>query len=918
MSKTLYLLDTMALVYRAHFAFIQRPILTSKGMDTSALFGFTQTLLDLRQSCEPSHLAVVFDTPAPTARHRLYPEYKAQREAMPEALSQALPHVRRMVEAFRLPVLALDGYEADDVIGTLVRRAEREGFECYMVTPDKDFGQLVTERVRLYRPGRLGQPAEILGPQEVCTRWGIREPAQVIDVLALMGDASDNIPGVPGIGEKTAAKLIAQFGGVEDVLARRGEIKGKLGQNLETHQDLARLSKQLATIDCAAPIDVHWEDLEVHPPDEEKLKALLVEFEFNAIGRRVFGETFRAGRGQGSRPGAEAPVMRGVPAASAEALEAVPDELPEAATSEPDLSSAPIAVSVEVSHGVLRVLSEVAHRYRLRRTAAEVGELLDSIEGRERVGLAVDWVGASPRQGGVVGLALASAPGEADYVAVPTRPAEAEAVLAEFRSWMASGGVEKVVHDAKRDMAVLRANGWLPGPRWFDTMLAHGLAEPELRHSLEFVAESMLGRSPMKSGEAGQGELGLDGATPGAAAEALMERADLALQLAALLEPRLQGLGQERVFRDIEMPLVPVLVAMEQEGIRLEPGVLEDFSRQLSQEMAQHERAIHELAGVEFNVNSPKQLGDVLFERLRLLDKPRKTRTGQYATDEATLLLLAEHEIVRRLLEYRTCSKLKSTYADALPAAVDPVSGRVHTTYQQLATATGRLNSQNPNLQNIPIRTDRGQEIRRAFVPRAEGWVLLSADYSQIELRIIAALGREAGLLEAFRAGADVHTATAARVFGVAQDRVTPDMRKKAKMVNYGIAYGISAFGLAHCRSRGYVETVTGRRRYLRDIRSANATVRQAAERNAINAPIQGTAADMIKLAMVKIQGELDRRRLQSRMLLQVHDELVFDVPLAEREEVEALVEEAMRTALPLDVPIEVGAGTGANWLEAH
>lgn len=954
MPKKLFLLDGMALVYRAHFALIQRPIFTSQGVNTSALYGFSQTLLDILTTREPTHVAVAFDTAVPTQRHIAYPEYKAQREAMPEELSQALPHVRRLIQAFRIPVLTCDGYEADDIIGTLVRRAEPEGFLTYMVTPDKDFGQLVTASTLLYRPGRMGSEVEILGPEAVCARWGIARPEQVIDLLGLAGDTSDNIPGVPGIGEKTAAKLIAQYGSLENVLARADQLKGRLRDNLLAHCEQARLSRRLATIDCAVPLEVRLEDLALADRDDDALRRLLVEFEFHSIGRRLYGEAYRSlspsGRGG-------APALRET------------EPVPQSDASGPSRGEQILASGGSAKNGrsdslpgstvgprtapVVSITRDARRGDRLAGTPAERRELLSVLNEVPSFALAVRAAGGVGRGASLLGLAFAISPGTGWYVPLPPRPVEAGAVLREFQPLWTKANCEIVGHDLKLDLLTLLGYEVRPAGRLFDVALAHALIEPDQRHALGYLAETFLGCAPLSApaGSAAQGELALDGSPAAQIDLATIERADLAFRLRAVLEPRLAAVSQERVFRELEMPLVPVLAAMEAEGIRVDAPALAEFSRQLSQRMAEEERAIHALAGGEFNVNSPRQLGEVLFDRLRLADAPKKTRTGQYATDEATLQSLAEHEIVRRLLDYRAAAKLRSTYADALPQAIDPRTGRVHTTYQQLATSTGRLNSQNPNLQNIPIRTGLGQEIRKAFVPRDADHELLSADYSQIELRILAALSGETTLLEALRRGVDVHTVTAARVFGVASDAVTGEMRKQAKMVNYGIAYGISAFGLAQrlaiprqqaaaiidhyftqfpgirnytsqtvefCRRHGYVETVLGRRRYLRDIASANGTIRAAAERNAINAPIQGTAADLIKIAMIRIQGELQRRGLRSRMLLQVHDELVFDLYIPERDEVRALVEQKMRTALPLDVPIVVELGTGRNWLEAH
>ena len=940
MVKRLFLLDGMALVYRAHFALIARPIFTSKGLNSSALYGFTQTLLDILSKQQPTHLAVAFDTEAPTQRHIAYPEYKATRQATPEDLSAALPHVHRMIEAFRIPILLRDGYEADDIIGTLARRAEKQGFQSFMVTPDKDFGQLVDENTFLYKPSRMGEGVEIMGVPEICRRWGIQRPGQVVDVLALMGDASDNIPGVPGIGEKTAMKLIAQFGSVENLLSRTGELKGRVKETLETHRKQALLSKQLVTILCDAPCPVDVEVLKLHPPDENAIKDLLIEFEFNSIGRRLFGEDFRAGRGHHEAKAA-APVRSADDPGGGSRKEAadVSDVLPVAPAPAPE----------QIKDASLKSLARVPHEYQVVRSAQERAKFIEELQKLDSFCFRTETTGDDPKGARLVGLAFSFKRGTGFFVPLP----DASDVLEQFRGLFESDRIEKVGHDLKLDLSVLKWRGVSVRGKLFDTLIAHSLIEPDMRHGLEYLSEAFLGYSLGKpTDESLQEQLDLDGGAGAQCAEFAVEKADVALQLRGALEPLLRQKQQEKVFYEIEAPLIPVLVDMEQEGIRVDSAALADFAAQLSKEMDLAEKTIWQLAGREFNVNSAKQLGEVLFDVLKIAGNPRKTRTGQYATDEQTLAVLApDHEIVQRLLEYRAATKLKSTYADALPAATWPKTGRVHTTYNQVMTATGRLSSQDPNLQNIPIRTERGQEIRKAFVPRGEGWSLLSADYSQIELRIIAGLSREPGLLDAFKAGLDIHAATASKVYGVPLDEVTAEMRRKAKMVNYGIAYGISAFGLAQrlgiprkeaaeiidqyfkefpgirkfmdatiasARERGYVETVTGRRRYIRDIRSSNNTVRAAAERNAINAPIQGTAADMIKIAMIHIHGELAKRKLRTRMLLQVHDELVFDLWRGEEKEVLPLVEEGMKTAIWLDVPIVVETGIGENWLLAH
>lgn len=951
MSKKLFLLDGMALVYRAHFALVHRPIVTSKGVNTSALYGFTQTLLEIMKKQQPTHLAVVFDTAAPTQRHKDFPDYKIHREAMPEDLSKALPHIRRMIEAFNISVISCDGYEADDLIGTLIRRAEREGFKSYMVTSDKDFGQLVSENTFIYRPSRMGDGVEILGVPEILIKWGIQKVEQVIDILALWGDASDNIPGVPGIGEKTACKLIAQYGSVEELLARTAELKGKLKESLEANREQALLSKRLATILCDAPCGMDVEHLRIREPKTEELKRLCIEFEFGSLGRRLFGDEFKAGRGfespSAAEPSSEGPVPEPLSLAFEERSPGLEGS---AETKEiPHDQKCPLTAN-------LKNIDDTPHHYHLIMTADERSALIDALLRQPSFCFATQTDHRDPKQAKLRGLAFCFAAHTGYFVPFPDKATDAEAVLNSFRPALEEERIEKLGHDLKFDLSVLKWHGLRVGGKIFDSMLAHSLIEPEMRHSMDYLAEAHLGYSLTPVNVLGvqqnSEQFRLSETPINQIAQTASERVDVAWQLRAVLEPLLKEKGQERVFYEIETPLLSVLVDMEFEGVRVDAAALAEFSNQLAKEMDALERSICRLAGKEFNVNSPRQLGEILFDTLKICEKPKKTKTGQYATDEQTLAALApQNEIVQHLLKYRVSAKLKSTYADTLPEAIWPKSGRVHTTYNQAATATGRLNSQNPNLQNIPIRSDQGKEIRKSFVPRSDDYLLLSADYSQIELRIIAALSDETAMLEAFKLGADIHTATAARVYGVFLDLVTPEMRRKAKMVNFGIAYGISAFGLAQrlgiprkegaaiieqyfeqfpgilkymndtiafAQQNGYVETVTGRRRYLRDIRSSNATIRAAAERNAINAPIQGTAADMIKIAMARIHRELERRKLRTRMLLQVHDELVFDLYKPEVAEVLPMIEDNMKTAIALNVPIVVEMGQGKTWLEAH
>ena len=958
MSNRLFLLDGMALAYRAHFAFLSRPIMTAKGVNTSALFGFASHLLDILKQQQPTHLAVAFDTQAPTARHVEFKEYKAQREEMPEDLAFALPNIKRLCAAMNIPVLERDGFEADDIIGTLVRRAERESYESWMVTPDKDFAQLVDEHTFILKPGKGGSDIEIIKLPEVRAKWGVERPEQVIDILGLWGDASDNIPGVPGIGEKTAAKLIAQFGSIEQLLARTGELKGKQKENLEAHREQALLSKRLATINCEVPLSLPLSELKVHEPDAAALKSLFVEFEFNSLGRRMFGEDYKAGRGfEEGRTGIP-PVALGQSESGGSGAEGVQaTQLSEAAVSSP-------------AKATLKTIADVPHNYSVVRTPVERRQLAAKLAASNSFCFDTETTGLDPQTAVVIGIAFSWAAHQGAYVQLTSLQLreqdlfaqdnesamrrEAVNALEDFRAVLADERIAKTGHNLKFDLGILRWHGLEVRGVLFDTMLAHSLIEPDQRHGMDYLSEVYLGYTPVpitaligEKKTENMANVPLD-----QLAEYAAEDADVTWQLRAKLEPLLKERGLEKVFYEIESPLLPVIMDMEAEGIRIDSAALAEFSRQLEKQMALLEARIHQLAGEPFNLNSPKQLGTVLYEKLKLVENPKKTRTGQYSTDEDVLqLLAAEHEIVRLLLEYRSMSKLKSTYADALPQAISPRTGRVHTTFQQAATATGRLASNNPNLQNIPIRTELGQEIRRAFVPRDENHLLLSADYSQIELRIIAAISRDEAMLAAFASGEDIHTATAARVFGVALKDVDSEQRRKAKMVNFGIAYGISAFGLAQrlgiprgeaaqiiehyfasypgirryiddtiagAKKAGYVETVTGRRRFLRDINSANGTTRAQAERFAINTPIQGTAADMIKLAMSAIHRELAARKLKTKLLLQVHDELVFDVPKAEEAEVRVLVEDRMKHALPLAVPLEVELGTGATWLAAH
>ncbi len=906
----LFLLDGMALAYRSHFALIASPVRTSSGQNTSAIFGFANTLLSIiRQEC-PTHLAACFDTSVPTERHKLYPEYKATREAMPEELRQQIPEIIRMLQIFRIPVLRYDGYEADDVIGTISRMADEDGsFQTYMVSQDKDLGQLVSPTCCLWKPGKHGNEHTIVNLSSLLEQWNIQYASQVIDILALMGDSSDNIPGIPGIGEKTAKTLVHDFGSVENLLANVSQLKGKRRENVEVYAQQALLSKRLATINRYVPVQVKLNDLVCQEPNFEELRQFLHQHELKSLQTRIFGK---------------------------EQEETVQNT----AKNEPDL----------FDRSFLKTIRDVPHRYTLVTTAEDRRELAQKLEQAPFWCFDTETTGLDPLQDALLGIAFCMKPGEAYYVAI-TSPE----TLETFRSVFACPA-EKIGHNLKFDLQVMRTAG-IPGSGpFFDTMLAHSLLKPGLRHNMDDLAENILSYQTIKLKDIAppgpkKGELLTASVPIETMAEYSSEDADITLQLAMRLKRDLVDSGMEQLFQDIEMPLLPVLADMEYEGIRILPESLREASILMESRIQQLRQQIENVAGEPINLNSPKQLGDFLFGKLHLLEKPKKTKTGQFVTDEETLSSLAhKHPVVQDILAYREASKLKSTYLDALPAFISPVDKRIHTQFHQLLTITGRLASQEPNLQNIPIRSEQGKLIRQAFVPRSEQYFILSADYSQIELRIMAALSGDSHMVQAFQQGRDIHTETAARIYGVDRNDVTSDMRRTAKTVNFGIIYGISAFGLSQrlgcsrteaasliksyftqfpgiksymdllvqeATEKGYAETLCGRKRMLPDLRSANRNIRASAERASINTPIQGTAAEMIKIAMIRVQQLLAPTK--SRLILQIHDELLIDLHQEEMELV-ASVAETMMTALPLphDVPIVVEARTGTNWLEAH
>ena len=919
--KKLFLLDAYALIFRAYYAFIKNPRINSKGLNTSAMFGFTNVLLDILKKEQPSHLAVVFDPHEETIRVEEFPEYKANREETPEDIKLAFPYIVRIIEAMNIPVYQISKYEADDVIGTLAKRAEREGFTTYMMTSDKDYGQLVSENIFIYRPGRGGNEADILGVPEVCEKFGISNVSQVIDILGMMGDAVDNIPGIPGIGEKTATKLVQEFGSLEGLLASTDKLKGKQKENVENNTDIALLSKKLATIITDVPVDWEEERMVVKPFDADKIREVFEELEFRTLMKRVLGE---------------APT-------SAEAVQG-------------DLFSAEELGEPAKAVSVYKTIQDVAHHYHLVQEDEDIHRLIEDLKHSAVFCFDTETTEIEPINASLVGLSFAIRPHEAYYVPVPADMEEARKLLHRFAPVFADESKELVAQNYKYDFKMLHKYGVEVRNRIFDTMVAHYLMNPDGKHGMDELSENYLQYTPIAIetliGKKGKAQGSMADLAPEAIVDYAAEDADITLQLKHKFEPELQTGKIRQVFDEVEMPLITVLADMELEGVKIDEAFLRNYSETLQTDITAAEQEICEMAGEKFNVDSPKQLGVVLFEKMKITDQVKKTKTGQYSTDEATLSKF-EHDnpIIARILDYRELRKLKSTYVDALPELINKHTGRVHTNYGQTVAATGRLSSNNPNLQNIPIRTIRGKEIRKAFVPRDENHTLLSADYSQVELRIIASLSNDENMCEAFLHGEDIHKATAAKVFGVPLSEVSKDMRSKAKAVNFGIIYGQGAFGLAQnlgiprgeakaiidayftqfaqlknyqqeiiesARKLGYIETILGRRRYLADINSANAVVRGFAERNAINAPIQGSAADIIKVAMVNLHDELNKRKMRSRMILQVHDELVFDAHLDEVEELKTLVAEKMSGAITLRVPLVVDMNTGSNWLEAH
>ncbi|WP_396141347.1 DNA polymerase I [Flavobacterium sp.] len=940
--KRLFLLDAYALIFRGYYAFIKNPRINSKGMDTSAIMGFMNSLMDVIKREKPDHLAVAFDKGGSDYRFEMYQEYKAHRDETPEAIKIAVPYIQELLKAMHIPIVEKAGFEADDLIGTLAKQAEKEGFQVFMVTPDKDFAQLVSENIFMYKPARMGNDIEIWGIPEVLAKFEIERPDQVIDFLGMMGDAADNIPGLPGVGEKTAKKFLAEFGTLENLLANTHQLKGAIKDKIEANAELGILSKKLATILLDCPVTFDAEDYELSKPDVDKTDALFQELEFRQM-KAQFDKLY------------DSP-----PTPEGEAEEETVKKVVSKKTNEDqfdlfgfsDDSDEPTA-----NHSYYATLENTTHFYQIIQGDLPVKLLLQNLLNQTSVCFDTETTGIDALNAKLVGMSFSFEKGKGFYVPFPENQEEAQTLIEKFRPFFENSTIEKIGQNIKYDLKILSNYNIQVKGKLFDTMIAHYLINPDMRHNMDVLSETYLKYAPKSIetliGKKGKNQLSMRDVPLEDIKEYATEDADITFQLKEHFQPILEKVGTKKLFDEIEIPLVPVLADMEKEGIRLDVEFLKSMSVDMQKEIDAFEQQIYETAGEKFNLASPKQLGDILFDKLKIGGaKQKKTKTGQYATGEEVLSYLAnEHQIVRDILEWRQMVKLQSTYIDALPNQVDKKTGRVHTDYMQTVAATGRLSSTNPNLQNIPIRTEKGRLIRKAFIARDENYTLLSADYSQIELRIIAALCGEENMIKAFQNNEDIHKSTAAKVFNVPLDEVTKEQRSHAKTVNFGIIYGVSAFGLSNqtnlsrkesaelieayyqtypklksfmtsqvdfARENGYVETISGRRRYLKDINSANAIVRGGAERNAVNAPIQGSAADIIKIAMINIHKKLTSENWKSKMLLQVHDELVFDVHNSELEKIQPMIKHEMENAFKMAVPLDVEMGLGKNWLEAH
>ncbi|HPT12135.1 MAG TPA: DNA polymerase I [Bacteroidales bacterium] len=932
--KRLFLLDAYALIFRSYYAFIKNPRITSKGLNTSAIFGFLLTLEDVLLKQNPTHIAVAFDPPGGNFRNQLFPEYKAHRDATPEDIKNAVPYIKRLLEAFDIPVIEVPGYEADDVIGTLAVKASKAGYTTYMMTPDKDYAQLVTDTILMYKPGRSGNEAETWGPDDIVREYGVK-PSSIIDLLGLMGDTSDNIPGAPGIGPKTARKLIEEFGDIENLLRNTEKLQGKQKEAIEQNREQVLLSKKLATIEINVPVEFHEESFHRSEPDLEKLRSLYQELEFRSMAAKLGGSASAQTSGT-PKPEAEAGSLF-------------------AGTSEASRQGTLFDAPVIQPAANLSSIDKVDHKYRMIKDVQEVKNLVTEMSGLSEFCFDTETTSLDPMAAELVAISFCWKKGEGTMVWFPGSRKEAETLLELLRSLFANPGIRKIGQNLKFDIQVLAGYNIDVEGELFDTMIAHYLLEPDQRHNMDTLAINYLGYKPVPIedliGDRGPRQKNMRDVPVDKITEYAVEDADITWQLKEVFEPMLQKEGLLDLAKNIEMPLIPVLARMERRGVAINEPVLARYAGELREKIIELEKDIYNLAGGEFNISSPKQLGDILFIRLKLDDNARLTKTKQFRTDEEVLQrLTGKHAIVGKVLEYRGLKKLLSTYVESLPQLVSPVTGRIHTTYNQAVAATGRLSSTNPNLQNIPVRDEEGKEIRKAFVP-ASGKLFLSADYSQIELRLMACLSKDESMISDFLSGQDIHAATASKIFRVSISEVTREMRSRAKTANFGIIYGISAFGLserltigrkeakelidgyfatypgvknymdesiAKARENGYVTTMFGRRRHLPDIHSRNQVVRGNAERNAINAPLQGSAADIIKIAMIKIDNRLRKEMPDAEMILQVHDELIFEVDPQAVEKLKSIVVDEMKNAASLTIPLEVDTGTGSNWLEAH
>ncbi|MDH5412652.1 MAG: DNA polymerase I [Flavobacteriaceae bacterium] len=941
--KRLFLLDAYALIFRGYYAFIKNPRINSKGMDTSAIMGFMNSLLDVIKREKPDHLAVCFDKGGSVDRNAMFPEYKANRDETPEAIKIAVPYIEEILKAMHIPIMVKEGYEADDVIGTLAKQAEKQGYETFMVTPDKDFAQLVSENIFMYKPSRMGNGIEIWGIPEVQKNFEIERPEQVIDFLAMKGDSVDNIPGLPGVGDKTAKTFLKEYGSIENLLANTDKLKGKMKEKVEENAEQGLLSKKLATIMLDVPVDFHEKDFELNTPDIAKVKEIFNELEFRRLTENLL-KTFDQEKGVNTEEKSKENIT--------------PQNIP-GDNVQFDLFSQPGSgkmVKEEVVINGFKTIKNTPHFYQFINTKVSRKLLIELLIKQSSVCFDTETTSIKSLEAELVGIAFSWEKGKGYYVIIPEDQEEAQGIVEEFKPFFENEHIEKIGQNIKYDIKVLSNYDMKVKGKLFDTMIAHYLINPDMRHNMDVLAEAYLNYQPVSIteliGKKGKNQLSMRSIDTLNQTEYAVEDADITLQLKEYFEKELETANLIKLFNDVELPLVNVLASMEIEGINLNEEFLSSLSKDLAKDIDRLEKAVFELAGEEFNLSSPKQLGPILFDKLKLIDKPKKTKTGQYSTAEDVLSYLAkDHQIIRDILEWRQYKKLQSTYVEALPNEVNPKTGRIHTVYSQTVASTGRLSSNNPNLQNIPIRTERGREVRKAFIPRNDDYVLLSADYSQIELRIIAALSDEENMIKAFLNHEDIHASTAAKVFGIPLNEVTREQRGNAKTVNFGIIYGVSAFGLSNqttlsrseakdlidtyyktypklrtyidnqihfARENGYVETVLNRRRYLKDINSRNAVVRGAAERNAVNAPIQGSAADIIKLAMINIYKRFVKENFKSKMLLQVHDELVFDAYKAELDIIKPIIKYEMENAYKLKVPLDVEVGIGENWLEAH